>query len=76
LRLYILPQHSHINGVGVFGGATGISESDGNASSIATGSTAVGGGRGRGGVSSREIEVFLICLLERKCLSICFLLHV
>jgi hypothetical protein len=73
LRLYILPQHSHTNGVGVFGGATGISESDGNASSIASGSSAVGGGDG---VSSAEIDIFLICLLERKCFSICFLLHV
>jgi hypothetical protein len=74
LRLYILPQHSHINGLGVFGGAEGISDSDCNISSIVIGSTAVGGVGGGG--SSAEIDIFLMCLFERKCFSICFLLHV
>jgi hypothetical protein len=70
LLLYVLPQHSHIIAFGVFGGAKGISDCDDNLSVAVAGSSV---GAGAGGA---EIELFLICLLEIKCFSICFLLHV
>jgi hypothetical protein len=63
--LYFLPQHSHIIEFGVLGGAKGISECDDNS-----------GAGSITGAGAAEIEIFLICLIEMKCFSICFLLHV
>jgi len=82
LLLYVLPQHSHIIAFGVFGGAKGISDCDDNLSvavafafAVAV-AVAVSGSSAGDGAGGAEIELFLICLLEIKCFSICFLLHV